>query len=1419
MNEELIFHAALEIADSSERQSYLDRVCAGNPQLRLDVDELLLAHESSEPSSAKTTVWQSAQTELSYEVDDTRLRQVGPYRILERIGEGGMAVVYRAEQTAPVQRQVALKVVKRELNSNVVRERFGRERQTLARMQHPHVASVLDGGNTDDGRPYLVMQLVDGIPITEFCSRKQMPLTERLRLFIKVCSGVQHAHQKGIVHRDLKPSNVLVIDGDDGPRPMVIDFGIAKALEADSDGQNDFTQMFGVVGTPLYMSPEQLEFGNSDIDTRADVYALGVLLYELTTGSTPIARDVAQTASGDRMRLLVCESEPELPSIRLLQRLSDTRDPAEGAANGSRTHGQPQAQATITPDQLRGDLDSIVMKTLERDRGRRYDTAAALADDIERYLRNEPIEARTQSSLYRCTKFVKRNKLLVSSLTAIASILVAAVAFSTTYAIQAKQAQDLADLRYESERAAKDRAVEAESLAAEGERRASASERHTQALLHAARLRLVGRSLQDADYAAASFTLRDPNSSLSEEQRAAFPFRHLWQVTHGQPRRLVSGLEDIYCMRTLDAERLIIGTSMGEIYIVGDSGQLELLGTSSAGVFDLELSPDGSRCATIDRDGQVAIWDLTSRTQTGQFDAGSVSALYQIEYADAGNLILTCGDNEAIKLWNSRTLTTAGVLRDRDTTIEAIAVSPDDRYVVSGSRDQLIRLWDLQQRSLLKVLRGHDGRIPVVAFSHDSQYFASGGLNAKVIEWSVKSLSAVAEHDGHRDKIEALAYSPDDRYLVSGDKSGSARLWPRIPTRSVSLRKAPTWFAITDAGRIVGSSKDEIFHLDSDGSELRSVSMELPAAAENATDSPVVAGSADGRTLVRGALIWRLDQQWQLPHPEPDIQARTVSDDGETVAVALRDSRVQVFDLAGPQLELVCDVQLSGQTTDLCFAQQAQLIACLAVDGRVTLIDPRGERPVHTEFDSGFLSSGMSISSDARFLAGRLRSSVVRLWRNMGGVREFVDLKFSSRITSTELGADGTLLVHGPDACYLWDCPHVRSLAGWSVKLDPRISPAARLSPDGRRVALMRADRQLELGTTDGYSMGLMEPRAMHVSADRIWSVCFRADTPAIVMGDGGGRVVQFDLDQASSRLQYFPYVTFDLCGDELAVAQVHRGTGEIHLRRGDDLGYVRQMGHVDRQLYSIDYSEDRRTIATGHAGGQIHIWDAQQGRSDTLSTGNEQDVVCVAVASDGRLLVSGDYGGQLVVWDLHDGTRIAEAELEIACQDVKLAPDGSHVAVALLDDVILYRLPDLRRMRVLSGHRNTAACVEYAPDGQWLVSASHDRSLKIWNPMSGELLTTVVGFSGPLRSVSVSPDAATIATCDELGYVGFAQPSTGQLLLERRVSEARIDHVQFSHSGGSLYVNLTSSGIKRLDAPAFDRHAFELAPFTVDSK
>jgi serine/threonine protein kinase/tetratricopeptide (TPR) repeat protein len=528
MSEETLFAAVLE-RPPTDRPRFLEEACGADGALLGRLRILLAAHERAvgilerpapTPGPADETAGFAPASEQVGNI------VAGRYKLLEQIGEGGMGTVWVAEQTQPVRRKVALKLIKAGMDSKTVLSRFSAERQALALMDHPNIAKVLDGGATESGRPFFAMEYVKGVPFTKYCDDARLSIAERLALFVPVCQAVQHAHQKGIIHRDLKPSNILICLYDGQPVPKVIDFGLAKAIHQPLTEHTLYTAHGLMMGTPLYMSPEQAEFNNLDVDTRTDIYALGVILYELLTGTTPLEKKQFKEAAWQEMLRLIKDEEPQRPSTRL---------------SGSAVLPSVAAQRRLEPVKLtrlvRGELDWIVMKCLEKDRGRRYETANGLARDIGRYLHDEPVEACPPSTGYRLRKFAGKHRTGLVAAGSLVTLLLLATVVCTWQAVRATRAElaALASLQ-ETEMA---RAAEAEQR-----RLAEAAER-------------ASRAAADAEKKSKETAL-----AREAETRAVLDFVENRVFAAARPQGQEGGLgRDVTVRRAIDAALPFLDTS------------------------------------------------------------------------------------------------------------------------------------------------------------------------------------------------------------------------------------------------------------------------------------------------------------------------------------------------------------------------------------------------------------------------------------------------------------------------------------------------------------------------------------------------------------------------------------------------------------------------------------------------------------------------------------------------------------------------------------------------------------------------------------------------------------------------------------------------------------------------------------------
>ena len=529
--------------------------------------------------------------------------KIGHYKLLQQIGEGGCGVVYMAEQQEPIRRKVAFKVIKVGMDTRQVIARFEAERQALALMDHPNIAKVLDAGATETGRPYFVMELVRGQRITGYCDENSLSTEERLGLFMQVCHAIQHAHQKGIIHRDIKPSNILVTVVDGKPVPKVIDFGIAKAVSQQLTDKTVFTAFEHFIGTPAYMSPEQAALSGVDVDTRSDIYSLGVLLYELLTGHTPFDPRTLVGAGVNEMRRVIREQEPPRPSTRL-----STLDAAERTTVAKRRQAEPAELRRL----VRGDLDWIVMKCLEKDRGRRYESANNVALDIAHHLQHEPVTAAAPSTVYRAQKFVRRHRTGLAMASALLLLLAAGVVVSTWQAVRATRAESKEKIQRAHAESERGRAERLRGVAEQSQATAEDLARQIARQLYASEMNMGLKAWRDGEVSASLAVLDRHQPRPGQEDLRGFEWYYLWRLCHSEQLTL-SGHSNLVRAVAFSPDGcwLLSGGDDGKarLWDAATGREAAVLEGHTNGVSAVAFSPDGKTIATGGRDGALRLWD------------------------------------------------------------------------------------------------------------------------------------------------------------------------------------------------------------------------------------------------------------------------------------------------------------------------------------------------------------------------------------------------------------------------------------------------------------------------------------------------------------------------------------------------------------------------------------------------------------------------------------------------------------------------------------------------------------------------------------------------------------------------------------------------------------------------------------------
>jgi serine/threonine protein kinase/WD40 repeat protein/Flp pilus assembly protein TadD len=764
---EAIFTAALERQSPKDRERFLELASGGDPELRARVERLVHAHEMASgfmnvpamPAPDTPDTFREPLATSGYEpVSERAGTVIGPYKLLEQIGEGGFGVVFMAEQSQPVRRKVALKVLKPGMDTRQVIARFEAERQALAVMDHPNIARVLDGGATDAGRPYFVMDLVRGVPITTYCDENNLRLPERLELFTSICEAIQHAHTKGIIHRDVKPTNVLVTRHDGQAVVKVIDFGISKAMGQQLTEKTLFTEFAQMIGTPLYMSPEQAELSGTDIDTRSDIYSLGVLLYELLTGTTPVSQEELKKATFDEVRRIIREEEPPKPSTRI-----STAEAAPSIA--AQRHTEPTKLARM----VRGELDWIVMKALEKDRSRRYETASALATDVRRYLHNEHVHACPPSTWYRLRKLVQRYRAPALAASLLMLALVGGIIGTTWGLIRANQARTDA-LR---EAGQKEEALKDKQAAL-----AQAEDRLWLSLLDQARAQRysgqAGQRLESLDALAKAARIH-PDDKLRDEAIAAMtlPDVRLGPTWDGWPTG--------HCSWNVDAAYQVYArvSDNGAISVrsIRDDREIQSLPCSPIHPSAVRFSPDHRYLARFGDNSSLQVWRVADKRAMLADELAQASCLAfssdsrQMAVGREGWVLrFDLATGQELNRWQ---------LPDKAYT-HHLAWHPDNRRLAVGYlQSNFVSVYDATTGAIVVHLPTSSTyqQEQSVAWHPDGVRLAVASSDPSIQIWNVPLKRKVATLDGHVQNVTAVSFHPGGELLSSTSWDGSVRIW------------------------------------------------------------------------------------------------------------------------------------------------------------------------------------------------------------------------------------------------------------------------------------------------------------------------------------------------------------------------------------------------------------------------------------------------------------------------------------------------------------------------------------------------------------------------------------------------------------------------------------------------------------------
>ena len=1058
---EAIYNAALKKRSEAERSAYLDAVCGDDAVLRARVESLVKSHEEAGDFLEVPAVGPDVTVEESPSIEGPGTK-IGRYELLELIGEGGMGLVYLAEQQEPLRRRVALKIVKLGMDTKQVIARFEAERQALALLDHTNIAHVFDAGTTKAGRPYFVMEYVEGVSITKYCDEQKLNIEERLELFKQVCEGVQHAHQKGIIHRDIKPSNILVSNHGDKAVPKIIDFGIAKAITQPLTEETFFTHEGQLLGTPEYMSPEQVDLATQDIDTRSDIYSLGVLLYVLLAGVLPFDRESLEHAGFAEIQRTIREDEPPLPSTRL----TNLGKEAKVIAENRRT------QIITLTRRLHRELEWIPMKAMRKDRTRRYRSASELADDIQNYLTGTPLIAGPESTIYRARKFVRKHAGSVATAALVAVIIVLGLVASTalsfraenarkqeaTARTQAEQAEKVADKQRELAEKQRELAEEQRKLA---EEQRKIAEEQAEELRRALYVNSIQLASVDAKYYGGGtlYRARDLLRSCPEDLRG-WEWDRLNHILDESVRTLRGdSIVPMSLALSPNGRDLAYGTYDRTVKICSTATGAEkiTLRGHKGYVYAVAFRPDGKQIVSGSTDNMIKLWDARTGAELATL-TGHQGSVFSVSFDSNGHRIVSGSSDGTIRMWDAKNGTELFTMSGHQGTVGCVAFSPDGKLVVSsGGWDKTIKIWDAASGAEVVNLAGDSKWVWPVVLSPDSRYIAFGGMDKAVKIWDVASGVEKSVMKGHIAAINSIGFTPEGKRVISASADGTIKVWDTATGNEIttlrghangvgSIKLSPAGKEIYSAGY---DKMIKVWNPAIDRKLLMLTEYFPHSRMIFSPDSKRIAAAVSRRVIV----LWDVSSGAEVMSLKGDrdgIRSIAFSPDGRQIASGYGDNTIEIWDIA------------SGVKTMTLTGHNAPVFSlAFSPDGRRMVSGSDKEIKVWDATSGGELVSfsghdsritALACSPDGKHIASCDFGGTIKVWEAGTGTESMVLKGGESAITSIAFSPDGKRIVSCGhySAVKIWDAANGNEL----MRLDEHTGTitSAAFSPDGKRI-------------------------------------------------------------------------------------------------------------------------------------------------------------------------------------------------------------------------------------------------------------------------------------------------------------------------------------------------------------------------------